>query len=100
MGFPSAWLNWIKACFTSISSYFLNNGQPSKWISPSRGVRQGDPLFPYLFIIVSQNLTTILNHAQSLNLVPGFSLESCYNFNHIMYVDDLIIVMTITRKAA
>lgn len=37
--FPSVWLSWIRACFTLVSSYFIINGRPSKWISPTRGVR-------------------------------------------------------------
>lgn len=63
-------------------------------------MRQGDPLSPYLFIIVSQNLTAILNHARQLNLVPGFSPDVKCNLKHLMYADDLILITTATRKYA
>lgn len=54
----------------------------------------------YLFIIVFQNLTAILNHARQLNLVLGFSSDVRCNFNHLMYAYDLILITTATRKSA
>lgn len=76
MSFPPIWISWVKACITSPSFAFLINSQPTKWINASCGIRQGDPLSPYLFIIGSQNLTAILNHALVMNLVPVLTLES------------------------
>lgn len=100
MKFPSNWVSYIKACLHSTSFALLINEQPTDWFSPSRGVRQGDPLYPYLFILVAQNLAALLNGARHLNLIPGFSSNLRYNFNHLMYVDDLILITSASRKTA
>lgn len=73
MLFPKCWITWIRNSFSSASFSFIFNGKHSGWINSSRGVRQGDPLSPLLFILTSQTLTAILNKARSLNLVRGFN---------------------------
>lgn len=100
MNFPNLWISYIKACLNSTSFSILVNGRPTDWISPKRGVRQGDPLSPYLFILVAQNLTLMLNFANRHGFIPGFSSSLRYNFNHLMYADDLILITTASRKSA
>lgn len=55
---------------------------------------------PLLFNLVTQNLTTILNHALLLNLVPGFDPLIMRNFNHLMFADDLLLITNASRKRA
>ncbi|XP_039138822.1 uncharacterized protein LOC120276159 [Dioscorea cayenensis subsp. rotundata] len=100
MNFPSSWISWISACLHSTSFSLLINGQPSPWFKSCRGIRHGDPLSSFLFIIVSQNLTSILNHAQNLGMIPGFCNLLKYNFNHLMYADDLILITHASRRIA
>lgn len=61
MNFPSIWISWITTCLYSSSFSILINGKPTPWFSSSRGIRQGDPMSSYLFILVSQTLTNMLN---------------------------------------
>lgn len=77
---------------------FIVNGHHTSWIKSSRGVRQGDPISLLLFILVSQNLTTILNKALHLDMIHSFNENLSKNFNHLMFTDDLILVTKASRK--
>lgn len=52
-GFPNRWLTWMKLIFTTGTSYVLLNGVPEKVFHCKRGVRQGDPLSPLLFVLAA-----------------------------------------------
>lgn len=91
MNFPDKWISQIKTYISSTSLSILVNGIPYPWIKPSRGIRQGDTISSYLFILISQNLSSMLNFALRQNMIPGFNQNLNHNFNHLMYADDLEI---------
>ncbi|XP_039118053.1 uncharacterized protein LOC120253920 [Dioscorea cayenensis subsp. rotundata] len=100
MLFPENWITWISSYLNSASFSFLVNGHPTSWILSSRGVRQGDPISPLLFILVSQNLSAILNRALQLDMIHGFNQNLSKNFNHLLFADDLILITKATRRNA
>jgi hypothetical protein len=60
MEFSDRWVNLIMECVRSISYDILVNGQSTRHTRPSKGIRQGDPIFPYLFILVRKLLVLLL----------------------------------------
>ena len=64
MGFAEKWVAWIKWCISSVSYQVLLNGEAKGNIIPSRGLRQGDPLSPFLFIILTEALISQIKGAE------------------------------------
>ena len=61
--FPQQIIDLIMACLETSSILVMWNGQTSKPFNPSRGVHQGDPLSPYLFILCLNHLSLLLDSA-------------------------------------
>lgn len=71
MGFDRKWVDTI--CISSVSYSVIINGSTYGSIMPSRGLRQGDPLFPYLFLICTEGLLAMLSKALSHKSIHGVS---------------------------
>jgi len=56
LGFHPQWMQWIMECITSVSYSLLVYDEPAGLIRPTRGIHQGDPLSPYIFIICMEAL--------------------------------------------
>ncbi|KAI5348948.1 hypothetical protein L3X38_001835 [Prunus dulcis] len=79
MGFATAWVQMVMSCITSVELEVLINGKTSNSFKPSRGLRQGDPIFPYLFIIITDVLSTMINcvaRAQNCRVIER--ILQCY----------------------
>jgi len=64
LGFCKRWIRWIKGCLESASVSVLVNGSPTKEFFPRKGLRQGDPLAPFLFLIVTEGLAWVARVAK------------------------------------
>lgn len=64
MGFCQRWISWMKECMASVSYSFLLDGQATWYIKPTRGLRQGDPLSPFLFLICSEGLSAMMQKGE------------------------------------
>ena len=83
---------WIMQCVMMVQYSVLVNGVPVGDINPSRGIRQGDPLSPYLFLLCAEVLSAHLHDADrrgNLSGVPTFSGGPC--LNHLFFADDSLI---------
>jgi hypothetical protein len=93
-GFPDKWLAWVAELFNTATSSVLLNGTAGKEFKCKRGVRQGDPLSPLLFAIVTDLLQSVINHEYYLvNLIPSFPQNRDIFFLIVQYADDTILVM-------
>lgn len=92
MGFHPKWLKMIMECVSFVSYVVLVNESTQNWFKHSRGIRQGDPLSPYLFIICVEALTSLLLRADMTDCVTSFPLESGpLKVSHFFYANDSLI---------
>ena len=73
-GFPLLWRKWIWFCISMVRFSFLINGCPSGFYVSSRGLRQGDPLSPLLFVIVMEALSRLMDRTVPGRLLFGFTM--------------------------
>ncbi|RVW64166.1 Transposon TX1 uncharacterized 149 kDa protein [Vitis vinifera] len=71
-GFSPRWRKWMSGCLSSVSFAILVNGSAKGWVKASRGLRQGDPLSPFLFTLVADVLSRMLMRAEERNMLEGF----------------------------
>jgi hypothetical protein len=93
MGFPDTWIGWIMNCISSGRGSILVNGSPTKEFSFKRGLRQGDPLSPALFLIVMEVLSKLLNKAVASGDFKGTKISiDGPTISHLIYADDVMII--------
>ena len=92
MDFQNRLVHLMMACITTASYSVLINGQPHRHITPTRGLRQGNPLSPYLFLMCTEGLHGLINKAAIDGSIRGVSL--CRNgpkLTHLLFADDSLI---------
>lgn len=75
MGFNEWWVHLAMYYVLTVNYSVLPNGEPHRLISPSRGIKQGDPLSPYLYLICAEGLSALLRKAIDTQQIKG--LLSC-----------------------
>ncbi|KAK1432883.1 hypothetical protein QVD17_09785 [Tagetes erecta] len=93
MGFPVRWREWVWEGLSSARSSVLVNGSPTKEFGASRGLRQGDPLSPFLFILVMEALHLSIFEAVNMGIFHGIKLPNDGPvISHLFYADDAIFL--------
>lgn len=97
--FPLALINLIMSCVTTSSISILINGTPIPFFQPSRGIRQGNPLSPCLFIICMESLSRIIEHNVDICWwTPTRLHRNAHPLSHLVFADDLILLAQATTS--
>ncbi|KAF7835206.1 ribonuclease H [Senna tora] len=100
MNVPCNMVDVIMRCVTSVSYSILVNGTPSESFLPQRGIRQGDPLSPYLFIICAEVFSCLLDRAVNDGWFQGVKIgRSSPSISCLFFADDSIIFSRSTEEA-
>lgn len=99
MGFSEAWTKKVMSCITSVSYSIILNGSHQEVFKPSRGLRQGDPLSPYLFLLCAEGFSALLNKEESNSNLSGFKINNhCPPLTHIFFADDSLVFFKAKEK--
>ncbi|XP_074346913.1 uncharacterized protein LOC141685724 [Apium graveolens] len=89
MGFDSWWVHLIMQCVKTVSYSIVHSRREIGPISPSRGLRQGDPLSPYLFILCAEGLSAMLHQYERRKLIQGVKVcKQAPSITHMLFADD------------
>ncbi|GKV30538.1 hypothetical protein SLEP1_g39340 [Rubroshorea leprosula] len=93
MNFGLVWRGWIRECLQTNSISVFLNGSPTKEFTMRRGLRQGDPLAPFLFLIVAEGLNGIISSAVEKALFEGVQIgRGDLRISHLQFVDDTLLM--------
>ncbi|XP_048498315.1 uncharacterized protein LOC104897505 [Beta vulgaris subsp. vulgaris] len=99
LGFPRGYVQLVMKCVSSATFSVLVNGQPSRRFTPSRGLRQGDPLSPFLFVLCAEGLSTLLRDAKKKKLIHGVKIGRRVSpISHLFFADDSLLFIRATEE--
>ena len=96
-GFSDKWRRWISFCLSTVRFSILINGTPHGFFGSSRGLRQGDPLSPLLFVLVMEAVDRMLDKVVHEGRLLGFSVGVPVSagrslmVSHLLFANDTLI---------
>ena len=98
MGFLDRWIGLVMGCVTIPSFSILINGKPYRNINPFRGIRQGDPRSPYLFLLCAEGFTSLLTKVEHEGHINGVSVcRREPKISNLMFADDSLLFCRATQ---
>lgn len=101
LGFPASWCSLVMKCVSSVSFSVRVNGVFSESFIPTRGIRQGDPISPYLFLLCSEGLSCMIKNIGPQYISRGVRVSRAAPWiSHLLFADDCIIFSPATKRGA
>jgi len=94
MGFPTLWQKWINKCIGTATASVLVNWSPTEEFSLGRGLRQGDPLSSFLFLLETEEFHVLMESLSVNNLFTGYKVgrSDPVVVSHLQFADDTLIL--------
>lgn len=84
-------ISWIMGCITNVSYEILINGATTPFFKGQRGLRQGCPPSPLLFLLAAEGLSQLIQKAKREGKVRGIKVAVNMNISHLIFVDDILV---------
>nr|GFA10343.1 RNA-directed DNA polymerase, eukaryota [Tanacetum cinerariifolium] len=91
-GFEEKLCKWIQSCLRSLRGSIILNGSPTEEFQFNKGLKQGDPLSPFLFILIIESLHLSFQQVEDAGMFNGIKLGSSVSISHMFYADDAVFV--------
>jgi hypothetical protein len=94
MAFPPLWRKWIRECVCTATASVLVNGSPTEEFPLQRGLRQGDPLSPFLFLLDAEGLNVLMSAMVERNEFTGYNVgdQGALTVSHLQFADDTLLL--------
>lgn len=101
MGFANSFVDLVMRCISTVSYSILFNGFPTTSFKPSRGLRQGDHISPFLFVICAEGFSELLRDAENRKLIHGVKIgRNVSPISHLFFADDTLLFTRATDTEA
>nr|ABN08038.1 RNA-directed DNA polymerase (Reverse transcriptase) [Medicago truncatula] len=101
LGFSPQWISWMMMCISTVEYHVIFNGDRIGPIIPGRGLRQGCPLSPYLYIICAEGLSAIIKNHEFRGKIHGVRIcRTTPSISHLLFADDNFLFCKATESEA